>query len=81
MEWKYEVGDEVMFTCTDSMWAGVGPVRATVVRKLTELEADFEETGPMYEVKFDLIFLDPSTGSDKALLDTFTAFEDELREI
>lgn len=81
MEWKYEVGDEVMFDCTDSRWSGVGPVRATVTRRLTELEADLEETGPMYEVKFDSILLDGVTSSDKERFDTFEAFEDELRSV
>ena len=74
MEWKYDVGDEVLFTCTGSDWKRVGPVRCKIVRRLTDLEADLCETGPMYEVMFLDMVLDPLTG----LIETYDAFEDEL---
>lgn len=74
MEWKYDVGDEVLFTCTDSDWKKVGPVRCKIIRRLTDLEADLCETGPMYEVMFVLNTL---TGP----IETYHAFEDELEPI
>ena len=77
MEWKYDKDDEVMFTCTDSDWKKVEPVRCKIMRQLTDMEADLCETGPMYEVMFLDMVLDPLAG----LIETYDAFEDELTPI
>lgn len=77
MEWKYNEGNEVMFTCTDSEWKNVGPIHSRVVRRLTSDEADLEETGPMYEVEFEKMAI----GFDSGLFTSYNAFEDELKPI
>lgn len=74
MDWKYDEGDGVLFTCTDSDWKKVGPVRCKVIRRLTDLEVDLCETGPMYEVMFLDMVLDTLSGP----IETYHAFEDEL---
>lgn len=67
MKWKFDKGDRATFTCTLPAWRRVGGVPCTVIRRLTEDEADFVETGPMYLVKLN--------GRHGKL---FQAFEDEL---
>lgn len=53
MDWKFDDGDRAMFTCSSFTWHGIGSVPCTVVRRLTESEADLVETGPMYAVKLN----------------------------
>lgn len=70
MKWKFDEGDKAMFTCSLSTWRGIGSVPCTVIRRLTDSEADLAETGPMYMAKLN--------GKHGKLVQ---AFEDELRHI
>lgn len=65
MEWKFKDDDKVSFNTTDSTFCAMNGCLCTIVRKLTEKEADLFETRPMYVIEFP-------DGSEAQ------AFEDEL---
>lgn len=53
MEWKFKVGDKVTFNTVDSELRKHNGTTCEVARRLTDLEADLCETGPMYELRTD----------------------------
>ena len=53
MNWKFNDGDAELFNWVDSDWKGEDDIVCTVIRKLTNDEADLVETGPMYKVKLE----------------------------
>lgn len=82
MNWKYKAGDLVVFNTTDSEYRkNLNGRECSIVRRLTEDEADFCETGPMYEVKFNHIHEFVGTALHD-LADNYQihVFEDELEE-
>ena len=64
MEWKFRLGDRVVFNTVDTELSRFNGLTFEVVRKLREDEADLCETGPMYEMR---------------LVSKVTAFEDEMK--
>jgi len=50
MHWDYTVGDIVTFNTLQSDMTGLNGKNFEVLRRLTENEADFCETGPMYRL-------------------------------
>lgn len=71
MSWKYASGDFVKFNTTQSDLIHLNGKVFEVLRRLTEDEADFCETGPMYRLGIDGYVL----GEKRIEID---AFEDEL---
>lgn len=68
MHWTYDSGDKAIFKTIDTGLFAKSGKECTVVRRLTESEADLCETGPMYAIEF----------TDGSHAD---AFEDELKNI
>lgn len=73
---RFNANDKATFRCVDSEWNGVGAIGCTVIRPLTNEEADLNETGPMYEIS-----LDRALSFGNGVFDTYHAFEDELEPI
>lgn len=64
MDWKFKDGDEVSFYTIDSKYGALNGCHGTIVRKVTEEEADLCEVGPMYVISFEIhAFEDELDGS------------------
>lgn len=65
MKWQFKENDIARFKTVDTDLISRSGSVCTIVRRLTDDEADFNETGPMYAIRF----------ADGAVAH---AFEDEL---
>lgn len=65
MKWQFKENDMARFKTVDTDLVSRSGSVCTIVRRLTDDEADFNETGPMYAIRFP-------DGAEAC------AFEDEL---
>lgn len=72
MNWKFKKDDTVIFNTVQSDLAKYDGTECTVLRRLTEDEADLTETGPMYRINVGPVYADESKNT------VIDAFQDEL---